>query len=246
MKAGLSRLVGTIETMKENLNNQEEEYEYVWEYEDDDSAEELEEDELPEAVVADVRREEATVAAEQAQLAQWRSELEGILKDRAERGHYFKDYANESQQRYERMLQSARDQLAGIDPRSREIAELAEREADESTTAAELEAEPEPIAQPVDIADYKAPSLDLLDKADAESVTLVTPEALEAQKNTLQDTLDSFAVDAYVYDALIGTDGIRKTTILRNTASGPLEYNWNLTPSCNLLISLYISSCSFA
>ena len=204
MKAGLSRLVGTIETMKENLNNQEEEYEYVWEYEDDDSAEELEEDELPEAVVADVRREEATVAAEQAQLAQWRSELEGILKDRAERGHYFKDYANESQQRYERMLQSARDQLAGIDPRSREIAELAEREADESTTAAELEAEPEPIAQPVDIADYKAPSLDLLDKADAESVTLVTPEALEAQKNTLQDTLDSFAVDAYVYDALIG------------------------------------------
>ena len=204
MKAGLSRLVGTIETMKENLNNQEEEYEYVWEYEDDDSAEELEEDELPEAVVADVRREEATVAAEQAQLAQWRSELEGILKDRAERGHYFKDYANESQQRYERMLQSARDQLAGIDPRSREIAELAEREADESTTAAELEAETEPIAQPVDIADYKAPSLDLLDKADAESVTLVTPEALEAQKNTLQDTLDSFAVDAYVYDALIG------------------------------------------
>ena len=204
MKAGLSRLVGTIETMKENLNNQEEEYEYVWEYEDDDSAEELEEDELPEAVVADVRREEATVAAEQAQLAQWRSELEGILKDRAERGHYFKDYAKESQQRYERMLQSARDQLAGIDPRSREIAELAEREADESTTAAELEAEPEPIAQPVDIADYKAPSLDLLDKADAESVTLVTPEALEAQKNTLQDTLDSFAVDAYVYDALIG------------------------------------------
>ena len=190
--------------MKENLNNQEEEYEYVWEYEDDDSAEELEEDELPEAVVADVRREEATVAAEQAQLAQWRSELESILKDRAERGHYFKDYANESQQRYERMLQSARDQLAGIDPRSREIAELAEREADESTTAAELEAEPEPIAQPVDIADYKAPSLDLLDKADAESVTLVTPEALEAQKNTLQDTLDSFAVDAYVYDALIG------------------------------------------
>ena len=27
-----------------------------------------------------------------------------------------------------------------------------------------------------------------------------------------------------VYDALIGTDGIRKTTILRKTASGPLEY----------------------
>lgn len=204
MKAGLSRLVETIETMKENLNNQEEEYEYVWEYEDDDSEEALEEEELPEAVVADVRREEATVTAELAQLAQWRSELEGILKDRAERGHYFQAYASESQQRYERMLQSARDQLAGIDPRSREIEEIAKREAVEKTESTKLEAEPEPIEQPIDIADYKQPSLDLLDKADAESVTLVTPEALEAQKNTLQDTLDSFAVDAYVYDALIG------------------------------------------
>jgi S-DNA-T family DNA segregation ATPase FtsK/SpoIIIE len=110
MKAGLNRLVSTIETMKENLNKQEEEYEYVWEYEDDDSEDGLEEDEVPEEVVADLRREEATVAAEQAHLAQWRSELEAILKDRAERRHYFKDFANESQQRYERMLQSARDQ----------------------------------------------------------------------------------------------------------------------------------------
>lgn len=204
MKAGLSRLVDTVQTMKENLNNQEEEYEYVWEYEDDDSEEELEEDELPEAVVADVRREEATIAAEQAQLAQWRSELEAILKDRSERGHYFQDYANESRQRYERMLQGARDQLAGIDPRSREIAEIAEREATESAEAAKREAEPDPIEQPVELADYTFPSLELLDKADVESVTLVTPEALEAQKNTLQDTLDSFAVDAYVYDALVG------------------------------------------
>ena len=204
MKAGLSRLVDTVQTMKENLNKQEEEYEYVWEYEDDDSEEALEDEELPEAVVADVRREEATVAAEQTQLAQWRTELEATLKDRAERGHYFQDYANESRQRYERMLQSARDQLAGIDPRSREIAEMAEREATESAEAAELEAEPEPVDQPVDLADYKYPSLELLDKADVEAVTLVTPEALEAQKNTLQDTLDSFAVDAYVYDALVG------------------------------------------
>jgi len=207
MKAGLSRLVDTVQTMKENLNNQEEEYEYVWEYEDDDSeattGEEYE-DELPEEVVADVRREEACIATEQAQLAQWRSELDALLKDRAERSHYFQDYANESRQRYERMLQSARDQLAGIDPRSQEIAELAEREADENTKAAELEATPEPIDQPVELADYQFPSLELLEKSDVESVTLVTPEALEEQKNTLQDTLDSFAVDAYVYDALIG------------------------------------------
>ncbi|CAA6690147.1 Cell division protein FtsK [Lentimonas sp. CC19] len=206
MKAGLSRLVDTVQTMKENLNNQEEEYEYVWEYEDDDSEEQDEdyEDDLPEEVVADVRREEACVATEQAQIAQWRSELDALLKDRSERSHYFKDYANESRQRYERMLQSARDQLAGLDPRSQDIAELAEREADENTKAAELAAAPEPVEHPVELADYKFPSLELLEKSDVESVTLVTPEALEEQKNTLQDTLDSFAVDAYVYDALVG------------------------------------------
>jgi S-DNA-T family DNA segregation ATPase FtsK/SpoIIIE len=204
MKAGLSRLVDTVQTMKENLNSQEEEYEYVWEYEDDDSEEEIEDEELPEAVVADVRREEASIAAEQEELAQWRTELEAILKDRAERGLYFKDYANESQQRYNRMLQSARDQLAGIDPRSREVAEIAEREAIEKTKAAEQEAAPEPVEQPVELADYQYPGIELLDKSDVDAVTLVTPEALEAQKNTLQDTLDSFAVDAYVYDALIG------------------------------------------
>jgi S-DNA-T family DNA segregation ATPase FtsK/SpoIIIE len=205
MKAGLSRLVDTIETMKENLNNQEEAYEYVWEYEEDDSEEALEEfeDDLPDEVVADVRREEASIAAEQAELAQWRNELEALLKDRTERGHYFQDYANESRQRYERMLQSARDQLAGIDPRSRELAEIAEREAAGAEPDAPKPAV-EPIEQPVDLADYQYPGLDLLDKADADSVTLVTPEALEQQKNALQDTLDSFAVDAFVYDALIG------------------------------------------
>jgi S-DNA-T family DNA segregation ATPase FtsK/SpoIIIE len=206
MKAGLSRLVERIETMTENLNSTEEEYEYVWEYEDDDSqALQDSEADLPEAIVADTRREEASLAAEQAQLAEWREQLDTLLQDRTERGQYFQSYANESRQRFERMLQSARDQMAGIDPRSREVAELAEREA-----AARVEPAPaEPVApavveQPVDLADYQFPKLELLDKADTDSITLVTPEALEEQKNALQDTLDSFAVDAYVYDALIG------------------------------------------
>lgn len=205
MKAGLSRLVHTIETMKENLNSTEEEYEYVWEYEDDDS-EALEDNEadLPDAIIADTRREEASITAEQAQLAEWRQQLDTLLKDRAERGQYFQGYANESRQRYERMLQSARDQMAGIDPRSRELAEIAEREAAARAEPDVPEPVPEPVEQPVDLADYQFPSVDLLDKADTDSITLVTPEALEEQKNALQDTLDSFAVDAYVYDALIG------------------------------------------
>ena len=118
---------------------------------------------MPEAKKPAPEKTEATIAAEQAQLTQWRSELETTLKDRSERGHYFQDYASESLLRYERMLQSARDQLAGIDPRSREIADLAEREATEGAQAAELEAEPEPVEHPVELADYKYPGLELLE-----------------------------------------------------------------------------------
>ena len=205
MKAGLSRLVDRIETMKENLHSTEEAYEYVWEYEDDDQAElQDSEADLPDAIVADTRREEADISAEQTQLAEWRAELDSLLKDRTERGQYFQDYAQQSRQRFERMLQSARDQMAGSDPRSREIAEIAAREA----AAGEEPEAPAPVVeavqQPVELADYQFPKLEQLDKANADAITLVTPEALEEQKNALQDTLDSFAVDAYVYDALIG------------------------------------------
>ncbi|MGB0257927.1 MAG: DNA translocase FtsK, partial [Coraliomargarita sp.] len=44
----------------------------------------------------------------------------------------------------------------------------------------------------------------LLEAADLSKTVLMEPEALEGQKNSLQETMDSFAVDAYVYDAILG------------------------------------------
>ncbi|WPJ94124.1 DNA translocase FtsK [Coraliomargarita algicola] len=235
MKAGISRLVDTIEAMKESVagaDEEEEEIEYEWvEYEVDDNhvleddevlAEDLvdsdeidedgadqtfeedEDDALPDTIASEAEKEQAVMAAEAAELATWRTELDALLKDREERSAYFKTYLSDSEARFQRMLANTRAQLAGEDPRSREIAEEAAKVAAEDALAAEAAPEPEPIVQPVDLSEYQVPTIELLDKPNISSVTLVTPEALEAQKNALQDAIDSFAVDAHVYDALIG------------------------------------------
>lgn len=206
MKAGINRLVDTIDAMKESMA-QPEEYEIVWEeveyeIEDDDELDPSEEGMLPEEVVNQAEQEEAIIAAETAEIAGWQQELDTQLKDRAERGVYFKTFLEDSRARYQRMLEGTLAQLAGEDPRSRDIAEQAAQDA--AAAAIVEEPEPEPIEQPVDLAQYQRPTLELLDKPDIESVTLVTPETVEEQKNALQDSIDSFAVDAYVYDAIIG------------------------------------------
>ena len=180
------------------------EYEWV-EYEIDDDEELEEGDELvPEAITSEAEKEEAVRATEAAELEQWRSELDSLVKDRAERKLYFDSYQEDSENRYQRMLESARAQLSGENPHAREIADAAAQAAADEALAAEAAPEPEPIEQPVDISEYRTPTIELLDKPDVTSVTLVTPEAVEGQKNDLQDAIDSFAIDAYVYDALIG------------------------------------------
>jgi S-DNA-T family DNA segregation ATPase FtsK/SpoIIIE len=211
MKAGIHRLVDTIEAMKESVSGEdEEEIEYEWvegevEEEAPEVGEENEEDEaLPEAIVSEAEKEQALLAAESEEIAAWQDELDKCLKSREESAAYFKSYLEDSRTRFQRMLEGARAQLEGEDPEAREIADEAARRAAEESLAAEPEPEPEPVEQPVDLSEYRAPTVDLLDKPEMTSVTLVSPEALEAQKNALQDAIDSFAVDAHVYDALIG------------------------------------------
>lgn len=211
MKAGIHRLVDTIEAMKESVTgaNEQEAIEYEWiehEVPDDHVLAEDEECEeaWPEEIVSEAEKEEASLASERAELEAWQQELNALLKDREERASYFKSYLGDSEERFQRMLENARAQLAGEDPRSQERAEESARKAEIAAQEPELAPEPEPVEQPVDLAEYRRPTIDLLDKPDISSVTLVTPEALEAQKNALQDAIDSFAVDAYVYDALIG------------------------------------------
>lgn len=205
MKAGLKRFLNSVEEMREYIQGDDEDaVEYVYEEVeiDDDSAEALEEEPLPEAILEDTRREAQQLANEQTELDTWRSELEHLLQSREDRITYFKQYAADSQQRYERMLQTARAQLDGITP---ELDEPTDTPAEDLNAPADNI--PEPVAEPVnnpDIELYQRPGLNILTPADISQTVLMTPEALEDQKNALQEAMDSFAVDAYVYDAVVG------------------------------------------
>lgn len=201
MKSGLKRLLDKVDEMREYIQPDEEEWEEVYEYEEVEE-EFPEEEELPEEIVADEQREEARLEEEHKQLDTWRQALAEQQRNREERSSYFEQFANDSRERYQRMLQSAMDQISGVN--------LAEpEELDVETTALNepaqnvSEPEPEPVNNP-DIELYQRPSLQLLQPADLSKTTLVSAEALEGQKNSLQEALDSFAVDAYVYDALVG------------------------------------------
>lgn len=85
--------------------------------------------------------------------------------------------------------------VARAKTQAKEQAELAE--------AARLAAASAPFA-PEDLAAYRLPSLDLLRPASATEHELVPPEEVAANRQILQTTLDSFAVDAFVYDSIVG------------------------------------------
>lgn len=209
MKAGIQRFINTVEEMREYIQSEEQATEVEEEYIEEEVLEqELEdapdEEYLPEAIVQDTRREEDALAAEAQQIQEWRHTLDTLLNQQAEQKTYFQQYAADSQQRYQRMLENTRNQLNGT-PAAEDETQTAETEPEEDLNAPVT---PEPIPQPSipqpDIELYQKPQIDLLDPADISKVLLVEPEALEGQKNALQEAMDSFAVDAYVYDAVVG------------------------------------------
>ncbi|MBC2604940.1 DNA translocase FtsK [Pelagicoccus albus] len=152
---------------------------------------------LPEEYVRLAKQESQTLEAEQRQIAVWRAEMEAILKDREERQSYFADLAQERHSRFQMMLERAKDQLAG------------KTVPEQAPEASEAEEPDEPVSEakslsPVSSQPYSAPTLDLLEASTLETDGLVSPEKLEEQERKLQNTLDSFAVDATVYDAVVG------------------------------------------
>lgn len=83
-----------------------------------------------------------------------------------------------------------------------------------------------------DLNDYRLPPADLLAEPDFSRTEFVSAEALEAQKIILQDTLDSFAVDARVYDAIVGPRvtqfRLQPGTGVRVEAIAALQRNFSL------------------
>ncbi|EDY82393.1 FtsK/SpoIIIE family, putative [Verrucomicrobiia bacterium DG1235] len=152
---------------------------------------------LPDDLVRAAQLETSILEAEQRQIAKWRTELDAILKDREERQTYFSDLAAERETRFALMLESAHAQLAGRPPIETPVEEEAETEAEPPRREAEILSSSTSIP-------YAAPTIELLEASQLDSTTLVSPDALETQERALQGTLDNFAVDALVYDAVVG------------------------------------------
>lgn len=132
-------------------------------------------------------------------LARWTEELEERQKERLS-----------LQARHRDQLDDALDHLAELRKTARERgAEALETVPDPAEPAA-AETPPAVAAEPPqpfsseDLAGYRLPSLDLLRPPAATDQVYVSAQELEASKRQLQDALDSFAIDAFVYDAIVG------------------------------------------
>ncbi|MDX2111689.1 MAG: DNA translocase FtsK [Verrucomicrobiota bacterium] len=135
-------------------------------------------------------------------LAKWRDELETRVDERLTFQARHRDRLEDALEHLESLRRDARErQLELATPAVANTAEPPPSEPD-----AEI-VEDSPPLEPFsaeEMASYRRPSYDLLRKPTAEEKITISPEEIEANKLTLQETLDSFSIDAFVYDALVG------------------------------------------
>lgn len=128
-------------------------------------------------------------------LSRWTEELEERSKERLA-----------LQARHRDQLDDAIDHLSTLRANARKPeAEAPEpaAPAEPAPPAATVAPPPEPFTS-ADLAGYQLPALELLRPPAATEQTFVSPDELEANKRLLQDALDSFAIDAFVQDAIVG------------------------------------------
>jgi S-DNA-T family DNA segregation ATPase FtsK/SpoIIIE len=132
-------------------------------------------------------------------LARWTEEREERQKERLS-----------LQARHRDQLDDALDHLAELRVIARERGAEALETPLTSAAPAEETPPPAPPAAPVEpfspaeLAGYRLPTLDLLRPPAATEQVYVSDEEMAANKRRLQDALDSFAIDAFVYDAIVG------------------------------------------
>jgi S-DNA-T family DNA segregation ATPase FtsK/SpoIIIE len=164
---------------------------------------EYDDEAMPEIPVdpAEQAAEEARIAREE-QLAVWRADFHQVLLSRKERQDAFTLAKTTACERVKASAHTVRQQLS---------------EASNEPIPEQTVTEPEPIklAEPVqhetheqvpvsDTEAYDLPSPDLFDQPESTEFIFIDPEELERQKQAVQDTLDNFAVDATVWDAVVG------------------------------------------
>lgn len=135
----------------------------------------------------------ARLAADEAQLTQWREQLAARMEERLTLQAKHRDQLEDALDHLATVRQTAQDRAA--DP--------AEAAAPEPAPVAPPPPAPEPFTAS-DLAGYHLPSLELLRAAPVNAQPFSTPEEIAANKRILQDTLDSFAIDAFVHDSIVG------------------------------------------
>lgn len=175
---------------------------------------------LPVQVLAAGQREQRQREAEAALLETWKSELAARLAERQAKREYFEALSAESQERFRQRLAAAlaaQSGSASADTAGEDVAAAAAVAAsvdavkDFSSVAGATGSVPEPAdAQPADRGEqddcplYQLPDTALLNEPALGQAVFVSEEELERQKAVLQATLDSFSVDALVYDTVVG------------------------------------------
>jgi S-DNA-T family DNA segregation ATPase FtsK/SpoIIIE len=151
-------------------------------------------------------KEKARVAAREAQLAEWRKAADTASHFRSTRLARFLTERQTALELVTKQSRLLRAQLEQVPPDTKAVDEAA------------AEVELEPIAPPpvedepsygIDVVEedstvYHLPTPALFDGAEDEQVILIDPEELERQKRIVQNTLDDFAIDAIVWDAIVG------------------------------------------
>ncbi len=149
--------------------------------------------------------------AREAQLEAWRNEA---LQSASAR----KTLQTRFQQEREKIIAQTREQAAGLRKQLEQAAaEVAPIDAVSTAAPIEIEAAAPPELPPppaedepdygtdlVDQREYILPSTGLFDDSQDEQILFIDPDELERQKRIVQDTLDDFAVDAIVWDAIVG------------------------------------------
>ncbi|WP_372846433.1 DNA translocase FtsK [Pontiella sp.] len=162
-------------------------------------------DEEPVEIPVDPAAEaaEAAQARREEQLAAWRTEFEHTLTRRRQQQEAFAASRVAAVERVRNNAQTVQQQLASTSRGPRP---------EDAVVAPEpiKLAEPQPVEhethEPVPVSDdaYLLPGTDLFDAPDNTDILFIDPDELECQKKAVQDTLDNFAVDATVWDAVVG------------------------------------------
>ncbi len=148
-------------------------------------------------------RQDAALAEDHRLLASWHEELAARREERTTLQARHRDRLEDALDHLESLRKNARDRQADIAA----IGQAPASDADLNSNARLNQEAPPPPPEPFsaeDIAGYRLPSLDLLRSSTAAEQQLVPPEEVAANKRILQNTLDSFAVDAFVYDSIVG------------------------------------------